>query len=66
MYDSHKDNLARAEEEAELFGEAFEDADLEAELAGLVEMDAVAELGNLGPQAHIPNAVPTAAQQVPA
>ncbi len=49
MYENHKDNLERHEMEAELFGEALDDADLEAELNGLVELEAVEELGNLAP-----------------
>ena len=40
MYENHEDNKARADMEAELFGEALNDADLEAELNGLVELEA--------------------------
>ena len=54
MYANHEDNKARADMEAELFGEALNDADLEAELNGLVELNAAAEMGELAPQAHIP------------
>ena len=40
MYENHGDYKARADMEAELFGEALNDADLEAELNGLVELEA--------------------------
>ena len=53
MYENHEDNKARADMEAELFGEALNDADLEAELEGLVELNAAEQMGDLGPQAAI-------------
>ena len=40
MYDSHKDNVARHEMEAEFFGEVLDDADMEAELDALVALEA--------------------------
>ena len=49
MYENHEDNKARADQEAELFGEALNDADLEAELNGLVENEVAAQMGELAP-----------------
>ena len=49
LYDSHKDNLERHEMEQEMFGEVLDDAEMEAELDKLVELNAQAEMGNLVP-----------------
>ena len=56
LYEAHEDNKARMDMEVEMFGEALNDDALGNELDALMALDAEAEMGSLGAQAHISDA----------